>query len=488
MDIIPNEANIKKEVENEKPKKKKNGAFKYVIYLSFVLIATGLALYLSLRKDFAGTIKAFSNADWKWILIILSVICFSFIVDALVIYIFMRLYTRKYHYLQGLSVSMIGSFYKGITPGASGAQVMEAYTLKKQGTQISNAASILVMYFILYRAALIIFDLITVIFKWSLLKQIGSIPISIGSLKFGIPLAPLTIIGFVFNLSLIGFLVLMSYSHKMHNFIMHYGVGLFAKLHLVKNPDKTRETLRIQVENFKIELRRLLSNFRVSLLILILLFIGLICQFSIPWFAGMALNGYGASSTGGPTFTAFWDACFMSAYHQMITGLIPLPGGAGISEIFFSTLFENYYISPAIVSAAQILWRIATYHIVLVVCGIFSAFYKGSPKEKALEIDRRTFVTMQLETYEERKKSADSSYETKQMSRKELQNRLKQVLMPNNKKEKKQQRDFKLDDEELDDRPTFSIQDTYIPDTNKNKKKSKKRKNNNDDEWRDLGL
>ena len=37
---------------------------------------------------------------------------------------------------------------------------MQAYTLKKQGSEISAAASILVMYFILYQVALIILDLI----------------------------------------------------------------------------------------------------------------------------------------------------------------------------------------------------------------------------------------------------------------------------------------------------------------------------------------
>ena len=40
---------------------------------------------------------------------------------------------------------------------------------------------------------------------------------------------------------------------------------------------------------------------------------------------------------------------------------------------------------------------------------------------------------MQLETYEERKRSSDTLYETSQMSRKELQNRLKDALNINNK-------------------------------------------------------
>lgn len=481
------ENEVKKEETSslsDKKKKKKSGLRKYLLYISFVLVATGLSLFLSLKDNFNAIVNAFANCNYMWIGIIVGVMLLSVIIDGLVITIFMRLYTRKYHLHQGVAVGMIGAFYSGITPGASGGQVMQAYTLKKQGTQISNAASLLVMYFIIYQVDLMVFDIVTVSYKASLLQQIGSIHIALGGTSFDLSLVPLTILGFLLNLSIIGLLFLMSYSHRIHNFIMHYGVGLLAKLHILKNPDKTRESLRIQVENFKIELRRLLSNVRVSLTIFILVFIWLMCRFSIPWFAGMALNGYSETTTGGPTVGAFWDACFMSSYHQMVTGLLPLPGGAGVSELFFSTLFQNYYKNAETITAAQIIWRTATFYIVLLVSGLVSALYKASPKEKALEVDRRTFVTMQFETYEERKRSSDTLYETSQMSRKELQNRLRDVLMPKIKKERKEKKDYKLDDADLKESSPFMVDEEFIP---KNRKK-KKHRHDDDIEWRDFDI
>ena len=172
----------------------------------------------------------------------------------------------------------------------------------------------------------------------------------------------------------------MSYSHKFHNLIMHYGIDLLAKLRILRHPDKTRENLRIQVENFKIELRRLLSNIPIMILVFICFSLILIIKFSIPFFAGLALDGYGyclnvdgtlvtkdiidtagnvvgvqpVMSTGGADIGSFWQAVFLSSYHQMATGLIPLPGGAGVSEYFFNIIFQNYYSSQAIISAAQI--------------------------------------------------------------------------------------------------------------------------------------
>jgi hypothetical protein len=123
---------------------------------------------------------------------------------------------------------------------------------------------------------MIFFDMIAIIFEWDAIMAIKSFQIPNFSL-FGwdgtISMLPLIIIGFGFNLSIIALLFLMSYSHKFHNFIMHYGIGLGAKLHLVKNPDKTRENLRVQVENFKIELTRLQANVPVTVLIFLLFFV-----------------------------------------------------------------------------------------------------------------------------------------------------------------------------------------------------------------------
>ena len=139
-----------------------------------------------------------------------------------------------------------------------------------------------------------------------------------------------------------------------------------------------------------------------------------------------------------------FEASFLSGFHQMVTGLIPIPGSAGVSELFFEVLFYNFFdggtsaaIRSANVSSAQILWRTATFHIPLVVSGFVAAFYKAKPKEKFTQANRKTFVNLQLETYEERKRSADTMYETAQISRREIQRRL---FSSSHKEEKRQSR------------------------------------------------
>lgn len=437
-------------LEHPAPKapKKKKGSSKYWISIIIVLAMSTFSLFFSLYNAGDGNLVKGGNQIWQamagcnpaWLVCIAGLVIVSYFIDGLIIQIFCRLYTKHYRWHQGVANAMIGAFYNDVTPGASGGQVMQVYTMKKQGIEVSNAASIMVMWFILYQTSLIGFDILAIIFEWGKISSIKTFQIpnfSIGGWDGTISMLPLIIIGFGLNIGVIAILFLMSYSHRFHNFIMHYGIGLLAKIHLVKNPDKSRENLRVQVENFRIELRRLQANIPVTILLIVLFSIVLVIRTSIPYFAGLALDayGYGASFS----FTQMLDSCFRSAFHQMVTGLFPLPGSAGVSELFFSAMYADYYVETTQVAAsglaiirsasanmatANILWRTATFHLVVVVCGFVAALYHSRPVEDFHYANRQTFVDLQLATFDERKKTADTLYETKQLSRKEIAKRL----------------------------------------------------------------
>lgn len=456
---------------DESPEKKKKSRIKFLAYFLIIIVLTALALFLSLYKDFNGVKNALEHADWRWLLVIVALVAFSFCIDGFAIFVFSRLYTRKYHFHQGLATSMIGAFYSGVTPGASGGQIMEVYTMKKQGVEASSAASIMVMAFIVYQICLIILGAIGLFFNANLLTQIGTFNITIGESVWKIPAIPFTIAGFILNLFVIFLFFIMSYSRKMHNFILHYGIGLLAKMRILKKPDETRESLRIQVENFKIELRRLCSNVPIFILMLVCFSVFLMVRFSIPFFAGLALNGYGyclntdgslllslneatgqyeaVQSIGQFDASSCFKAIFLSSYHQMTTGLIPIPGAAGVSEYFFNTIFANFYTSQQVTTAAQILWRVSTYHIVLVVGGIVAATYRSSPKNEIHHANRKTFVTLQYQTYDERKKSSDTMFETSSLSRKEVQNRLNQIRIRKSKEKSQRDEDTQIENKKI---------------------------------------
>ena len=406
--------------------KKKKSALKYVIYILIVLIATGISLTISLWGDnFQAVVNSFKGADWRWFAIMMGLIFASYFVEGLIILIFCRLYTRQYKFHQGVATAYIGQFYSDVTPGASGGQAMQVYTMKSQGIQVSNAASIMVMSFILYQTSLILFAIVALVVEWN---KVINMTIPIEAWGWNLPLWPVIFAGFLLNISVIFLLLTMSYSRHFHNFILHYVIGFLGKIRIIKNPDGARESLRVQVENFKIELKRLASNVPVIIIQVLLYIVVLMLRFSAPYFSAYSVHATGEWFTGEYSFVNMLHVSFLASFHQMVTGLIPLPGSAGISELFYNQLFASIIQGGAgVLNSSQIMWRTATFHIILLVSGFVSAFYRSRPKEPIHYANRKTFVDLQLETYEERKRSADTLYETRQLSRKEIQRRLNEL-------------------------------------------------------------
>ncbi len=429
-------------------KKSKKTVIKYILNISLVLIITALSIFLTLYKNTGKIIENLVKCDYRWLLVIVGIMTGAMLIRSFVLFCFARLYTRNYHFHQAIANDQIGVFYNAVTPGASGGQIMQAYTYKKQGLHISSAVSALAMYSIVFQGVLIIYGLLAFIIKFDLIMSIDNVTIAFGSwFKIEIPALVLTILGFLLNIFVILIVLLMSYWHGFHNFIMGPCISFLHKIHLIKDPDKKRESLRIQVENFKIEFRRLLTNIPFTILVSISFIAYMTIKYSIPYFCGLALGNQS-------TVASFWDSVFLGNYHQMVTGLIPIPGAAGVSEFFFDALFYNskdpskgfYYVevinnlgeididatkeaSKSLSNAALLIWRTITFVFPILAAGFVTAFYHASPKEEVEERgeipNRGTFVALQKETYIMRKEEVDALVHTTQLNREALLNKLK---------------------------------------------------------------
>lgn len=452
--------------KNNGKKKSKKTIIKYLLNISLVLIVTAVSVVLTLYGNTNTIFNLLIRCDYRWLLVILLIMLTSMMVRSFILFCFARLYTRKYHFHQAMACDQIGVFYNAVTPGASGGQIMQAYTYKKQGLHISSGVSALAMYSIVFQIVLIIYGLLAFIIKFDLINSIGDVVLDLNFIQIKIPAIILTILGFLLNISVILLVLLMGYWHSFHNFVMGPIIGLFAKMHIIKNPDRTRESLRIQVENFKIEFRRLLTNIPFFILVAVSFVIYMTLKFSIPYFCGRALGNQSTAAT-------FWDSVFLGNYHQMVTGLIPIPGSAGVSEYFFDALFynakkpwEGFYYSEIIAQgevaadvfntesesyrltvkassglchAALLIWRSITFIVPIVVSGFVTAFYRSSPKDIKQGRDgdlpnRGTFVELQRDTYILRKSEVEDIIHTQQLNRKAIMEKLNVKNKSNRKK------------------------------------------------------
>ena len=465
------------QIEQGKPKNKKT-AWKYVLNISLVLIATGLAIFFAIKNDANEIWKTLKTADVTYLLVILGMMLGCILVRSFILFCFAHLFVKKYHFHQSIAVDQIGQFYNAVTPGASGGQIMQAYTYKKQGVPVSSAVSILAMYSIVYQIMLIIFGTVSFIIKYDFITALGYIPtnIKINDVAINLPIWPLTIVGFMLNVGVVAIVFLMGYWHGFHNFIMGPDITFLHKIKIIKDADKQRENLRIQVENFKIEFRRLSTNIPFLLLVVVSFTVYMIIKFGIPYFVGKALGNQSPSAS-------FLDCILLSNYHQMITGLIPIPGSAGVSEFVFYNLFMNEQnwtsgffcvfdelneVDPAatrtLARSSLLVWRSSTFVIPILIGGFVAAFYRSSPKNEAHMSgdipNRQTFVSLQKETYVERAEEVSSLVETSKLSRDAIIEKLKpKKKKPGSGKKKKKDAPANLEKQDYDEYELDNVED-----------------------------
>ncbi len=418
--------------KNDKESNKKKN-IRYILYLLSIIIITTIVIWASLYEKAGEIFSLFQEMNWTYFWILCGMAILIFILNSLIIWLFVKLYYKHYRFHQAVANNFVGNFYNGVTPGASGGQVAQIYTFGKQGVSISSAASVMVMSYIVYQTCLIIMGLISVSTHIQDVLSIQTIDLVINDLAIPVPIVIFVILGFGLNLLVIVLLVFMSYSSRFHNFISTSFINFLAKIHLVKKPEEMREKVRTQVENFRIEFRRLQSNIPFAILLFILTFLVLWINEAIPFMCGLSLNGFADFKNAGEVFHKIFLSIVFTNFHQMITGLIPIPGSSGVSEFVFLRLFSAYYDASGFVdkgglNAVMLLWRFITFHIPFFVSGIVAATYKsrGIPQDQRfIQSDKKTFVTIQTETYEERRKTSEIAYQTHIFEREELLDKLK---------------------------------------------------------------
>jgi uncharacterized membrane protein YbhN (UPF0104 family) len=158
-------------------------------------------------------------------------------------------------------------------------------------------------------------------------------------------------------------------------------VSFLGFLRIIKKPKIVNENLKIQIENFRIELRRLQSNTAVTLVLLILFLIRMTLANTLPYFSAMAIPSIDLTNTN------IFDSIFMTAYLNVIVNFAPLPGAVGFSEFFFSYLFQGLFGGYSQTIAPQLIWRGVTFYSTLIVGSLVVLFYRFGKRHDVLMED-----------------------------------------------------------------------------------------------------
>lgn len=323
---------------------------KYLRNILLIFILGFGSIYLSLGNDFEEITQIFKSTNIFWLSIIFIVMLLYYILDGFILYVFGKIYKKAYKYKQAFSNAISGTFFNGITPFASGGQFAQVYIFNKQGIAPANAASILLMCFIVYQSVLVLFTGVIMIFRFQTYAAMYDKFIS------------LALLGFIINFTVIVSLFIGAKSKRFQDFVCNKIIALLGKLRILKDPEGTQLRFTDHLANFRKELGVLQKNIKVLLIAFLCNLGKLLCVYSVPYFCAKALGLYSP-------IDMLPDFIGICSFVYMITAFVPIPGASGGSEGIYFILFSQI-LGPLGTPSTLILWRFATYYLGLILGGI----------------------------------------------------------------------------------------------------------------------
>ncbi len=333
--------------------------WKKIFSVGSILLSLGILLYFCISENglftLLGQIHRF-RAAW----IVLAALCMGadLFLDACLIHLFTKNAEPDYRFRSAMKVCLAGHFYSAITPFQSGGQPMQIYLMDRQGIDPGSATSALVQKFFVYQTGITLYSLAAIFLQ---------------SYVFRDPLPPamrgLTVLGFWVQAAAAGFLLLISFSRKLTHKLLEW-VG---RLPVMKKHAGLLPAWEKQVEFFHQSNREIYRNFRLLAQTYFLTFLQLTALFTVPYCIFRAFDIGRASPLRMLCYQAFVT---------MVSSLFPLPGSAGAAETSFYSFFSSFF-TPETIKSADLLWRVISYYLVLLVCAPFSGIGKksaGAPK------------------------------------------------------------------------------------------------------------
>lgn len=328
---------------------------KYIFNILLVISLTAIAMYFSLRGNFAQVADAIRRMNPFMLILVL---CWGLLFTAVwgVSYqVLGALYKKKYSLWEGICVSFVGTFFAGITPSSTGGQFGQIYVLKKQGINYSDGASLLWADFIIYQTTMMIYVTILFALRFSHYANLSG--------WFWIVFA-----GYIVNLIVIIGLYTMALFPKVYIRLSGWAARLLGKMHLIKDPKKQELSWTEQVENFTVQIKKLSSNWPAIIKCMIVNFLRLSLYFSLPFIIARGL------SIELP-FSSLIDVLALASFVTMANSFIPLPGASGGTEVVFTLLFRG--MMGALTGAVMLLWRFSSYYIPVITGAIVFIVFKN---------------------------------------------------------------------------------------------------------------
>lgn len=314
------------------------GARRGAIFIGIVLIA--YVVYLVVTGQVAQFLDAMGSVQTGWLVVacisMLLYLIFGIAAYAIAVWLDPA---SPVGIRDLISVEASGIFFGNLTPMMMGSTPAQIYRLTKAGQNVGEAGAIQFTRFIVYQFGLVAWGAILLIARMPFFtEQYGNITL-ISVFSFG---GHICILLAIFAIALMPRTVMR---------VAHWLISLLARVGVAK--DKTagwHEFVDSEVMSFSDKFKLAAGHLSSMALTVVITMLQLAFFYLVPYFLMLSFGHHDVD---------FFSVMAASAFVQLLSSAVPLPGGTGGAEGGFALFLGHFYGSAA--TAGYLLWRLITF-------------------------------------------------------------------------------------------------------------------------------
>ena len=331
---------------------------------NFLFIFATLAVVLLVGfngQEMSGAVEALKAIGPGWIVLCLLSYSGNVAFDTLSLHYFLRRQGQEISFAYSLFVSVMGSYYCNITPGASGGQPMQVFYLSRKKIPVGIGASALTVKLFCFQFMLAVLGTVLWIAHGPFIAE------QLGGNSW------ILIVGYAYNWFTVLLMIVLSFCHKPVELLIRFSVKLGVLLRICKNPDESRRKWKEVQASFHSCIQSLVKR---PLDLLVQLVTGGVELMALMMVISFVYRAFHLSGVEWSKLTALGVMLYTSAAYT------PLPGASGAQEGLFALYFASVF-PDGIRVMALLVWRFFTYYMSLIVGAVVSVvhgFVSGKKK------------------------------------------------------------------------------------------------------------
>jgi hypothetical protein len=313
-------------------------------------LVLGLTVYGVFHgRDLEDLAEAVGQARLSWLIPAVGCVFVFIAGEAVIIWHMMCTYGIKLKKRTCFLFSSVGFFFSCVTPSASGGQPMQIYFMKKEKIPVPVATVILMIVTITYKLVLVVIGLGIILFARDFLR------LYLGEVLF------IFYLGLGLNIFCVSFMMLLVFHPSLAKQIMLKGLAILEKLHLLRHRKERTRKLEDSMDMYNATASYMRGHRWMMVRVFLVTFLQRTALFAVTCFV------YRSFGLIGTPWTVILT---LQAVISVSVDMLPLPGGMGISETLFLSIFRPVF--GTLLLPGMVLSRGLGYYSELLISALFT--------------------------------------------------------------------------------------------------------------------